>query len=81
MTTIYPNTTRSSTIPTGTIAGSCQESVPDYKTLRSQNFNTINNYYQDLLNNYTKNYTDYTTQKNSSNINDRTYAETTLKPK
>ena len=81
MTTTYPNTTRPSSIPTGTVSSSCQTSIPDYRTLRQQNFTTINNYYNDLLTNYTNNYTDYTTQKNSSNINDRTYAETTLKPK
>ena len=81
MTTTYPNTTRPSSIPTGTVSSSCQTIIPDYRTLRQQNFTTINNYYNDLLTNYTNNYTEYTTQKNSSNINDRTYAETTLKPK
>jgi hypothetical protein len=81
MTTTYPNTTRPSTIPTGTVSSSCQTSIPDYRTLRQENFTTINNYYNDLLTNYTNNYTEYTTQKNSSNVNDRTYAETTLKPK
>jgi hypothetical protein len=78
--TTTAHTARISTIPTGTVASSCQTSFPDYRTLRQQNFSTITEYYNNLLSNYTKNYTDYTTQKNSININDRTYAETTLKP-
>ena len=81
MFTTFPNTTRQSTIPTGTIATSCQTSIPDYKTLRQENFGSINDYYNNLLNTYNKTYTDYTTQKNSPNVNDRAYAETTLKPK
>jgi hypothetical protein len=81
MPTTFPNTTRQSTIPTGTIATSCQTSIPDYKTLRQENFSSINDYYNNLLDTYTKSYTDYTTQKNSPNVNDRAYAETTLKPK
>lgn len=81
MSTTFPNTTRQSTIPTGTIATSCQTSIPDYKTLRQENFGSINDYYNNLLNTYNKTYTDYTTQKNSPNVNDRAYAETTLKPK
>jgi hypothetical protein len=81
MPTTFPNTTRQSTIPTGTIATSCQTSIPDYKTLRQENFGSINDYYNNLLDTYTKSYTDYTTQKNSPNVNDRAYAETTLKPK
>ena len=80
-TTTTTTTAHISTIPTGTVASSCQTSVPDYKTLRQQNFSTITEYYNNLLSNYTKNYTDYTTQKNSTNVNDRTYAETNLKPK
>lgn len=84
MPTTVPNTTKSSIspsiLPTGMITTSCQTSVPDYKTLRQENLDTINTYYNNLLSNYTKSYTEYTTQKNSSNINDRTYAETTLKP-
>ena len=84
MTTTIPNITKSSIspsiLPTGMITTTCQTTVPDYKTLRQENLDTINKYYNNLLSNYTKSYTEYTTQKNSSNINDRTYAELTLKP-
>ena len=59
----------------------CQINIPDYNVLRQQKLNKINKYYNDLLSSYTANYTSYSNQRISANINDRTYAETTLKPK
>jgi len=61
-------------------ASSCNIAIPDYKTLRQTNITKINDYYNTLLASYTKNYTDYSTQSVSQNVNDRTYADTTLKP-
>jgi hypothetical protein len=55
--------------------------IPDYTTLRQKSLNQINTYYQTLLGSYTKNYQDFSTNSASSNINDRKYATTTLKPK
>ena len=63
-----------------TEASSCNIAIPDYKTLRQTNITKINDYYNTLLASYTKNYTDYSTQSVSQNVNDRTYADTTLKP-
>jgi hypothetical protein len=89
MTTTIPMTTKamstySTQAQTGLIQSEkegCQINIPDYNVLRLEKLNKINKYYNDLLSSYTKNYTDYSTQKISANINDRTYAETTLKPK
>jgi hypothetical protein len=69
-------------IPTPTDAGtsSCQVTIPDYNVLRQQNITKINNYYDTLLTSYTTNYSDYATQSASGNINDRTYASTTIMP-
>jgi hypothetical protein len=69
-------------IPTPTDAGtsSCQVTIPDYNVLRQQNITKINNYYDTLLTSYTTNYSDYATQSVSGNINDRTYASTTIMP-
>lgn len=60
---------------------SCDITIPDYTTLRQQNLDKINTYYNSLLSSYTQNYKDYSNQSASSNVNDRTYANTTLKPK
>ena len=60
---------------------SCQVSIPDYSVLRKENIDKINNFYNTLLNSYTQNYSDYTKGNASSNINDRTNANTILKPK
>lgn len=83
-----PNTTMPNTIiPNTTIAqsnnnkGNCNITIPDYTTLRQQNLDKINTYYNSLLSSYTQSYKDYSNQSASSNINDRTYANTTLKPK
>lgn len=86
MSTTIPATTMSgATAPTAassaSSSNSCQVSVADYDVVRQQNISKINTYYNTLLDSYTKNYTDYATQSASSNVNDRTYANTTLKPK
>ena len=88
-----PNTTSGTSGTTGTtqpnitLAGqsnsssSCNIAIPDYTTLRQQNMDKINTYYNSLLSSYTKNYKDYSNQSASTNVNDRTYANATLKPK
>ena len=81
MTTTQPQTTTASVIPTPLPTDSCQISLPDYTVLRTQNFKKINDYYNTLLDSYTKNYTEYATQSASLLANDKAYAETTLKPK
>jgi hypothetical protein len=91
------NNTSSITIPTNTINNSsklfnstqhqftsnssCNISIPDYTTIRKQNLDKINTYYNNLLSSYTQNYRDYSNQVASTNVNDRTYANITLKPK
>lgn len=82
-------TTTTSSIPTGTMpsatinsSASCvNEVIPDFNVLRQQNLEKINNYYNQLLSSYTTNYREYTSQSASSNVNDRLYANTTIKPK
>ena len=86
MTTIPQTTMSRATAPTGLgatpmVSDSCQITVPDYSVLRDQNIKKINDYYNTLLSSYTKNYSDYSKQLTSNNVNDRTYASTTLKPK
>jgi hypothetical protein len=75
--------TISTQTPTPTDAGktSCQVVIPDYSVLRQQNITKINNYYNSLLSSYTKNYSDYSIQSASSNINDKTNANTIIMPK
>lgn len=85
-TTTIPQTipqTTFSNIPTPTIpeSSSCQVTIPDYSVLRQQNIAKINDYYTTLLTSYTKNYTEYSTQSASSNINDKTNATTIIMPK
>ena len=60
---------------------SCQVTVPDYSVLRQSNIDKINNFYDNLLSSYTKNYSDYTKGVSSNDINARTNATTILKPK
>ena len=83
MTTI-PQTTFGATAPTAAPqsdeTSSCQVTIPDYSVLRQQNITKINDYYNTLLSSYTNNYSDYATQSASSNINDRTYATSTIMP-
>jgi len=62
-------------------ASSCQVTIPDYSVLRQSNIDKINVFYNSLLSSYTQNYSDYTKGNASSNINDRTNANTILKPK
>ena len=66
--------------PTQTVAESCGQPL-DYSVVRKNKINKITGYYNTLLSEYTKAYTDYASQSNSVNTNDRTYADTTLKPK
>ena len=54
---------------------------PNYSIVRKQKIDKITNYYNDLLKEYTKLYTEYTLESNSLESDARTYAETTLKPK
>ncbi len=77
-----PSPTRNTSAASASSAsGSCNIGIPDYTVLRQQNLDKINNYYTTLLSSYTQSYRDFTTQSASSNVNDRTYANTTLKPK
>ena len=73
-------TTMSTTMPTQLGNESCNTPL-DYSVVRKNNLDKITEYYNTLLNEYSKTYTDYASQSNSVNTNDRTYAETTLKPK
>lgn len=54
---------------------------PNYTSLRKDNIDKIKIYYNKLLDNYTKAYTEYTTNKNSTIISDREDAEAILKPR
>jgi len=73
--------------PTTGIAGvensnrDCSVNIPDYSVLRQKNLEKINGYYSTLLDTYTSTYADFNTQLSSANVNDRTYANTKLKPK
>jgi len=84
------NATPTNTNPISTIASkptldstknNCQISIPDYTTLRQQNIDKINKYYNDLLASYTTTYSDYTTNSASSKTSDVQYADLKLKPK
>jgi len=76
--TTRPMTTQAMT--TLTSAESCSQPL-DYSVVRKKKIDTITGYYNTLLTEYTTAYTDFATQSNSVNTNDRTYANTTLKPK
>lgn len=65
---------------TNRVADSCNLNLPNYEDVRDKNIKTINDYYDDLLTQYTKNYSDYS-RNSSGNASDRSYAETQLKPK
>ena len=67
-------------MPTPTGSQSCGQPL-DYSVVRKNKIEKITGYYNTLLTEYTKAYTDYASQSNSVNTNDRTYADTTLKPK
>jgi hypothetical protein len=79
-TTLPMPTTMPTTMPTQLGNESCATPL-EYSVVRKNNLNKITEYYNTLLNEYSKTYTDYASQSNSVNTNDRTYAETTLKPK
>ena len=76
MTTIPQITTP---IPSGTGVSSCQITIPDYSVLREQNLSKINTYYKTLLDGYTVNNNNYTSQSTSSNPNLNTNAQQNLK--
>jgi hypothetical protein len=59
----------------------CNISIPDYNVLRQDNLNKINNYYNNLMSSYSKDNENYLSQVESTNINDRTFAITKLRPK
>jgi hypothetical protein len=75
----------SSSTPQNDLSSSSESSrqvtIPDYSVLRKSNIDKINVFYNSLLSSYTQNYSDYTKGNASSNINDRTNANTILKPK
>jgi hypothetical protein len=73
-------TTTAQSVSASNSSNICLEKLPDYVILRKNNMSQINQYYEDLLTNYSTNYTDYV-KNNSGNVSDRSYAETQLKPK
>ena len=82
MTTTQPaGTLAASPIPSGTIQGPSCGPPRDYLIVRKEKLKKITDYYESLLSNYTKLYTDFASQNSSINTNDRTYANTALKPK
>lgn len=85
MTTTTKAAVATSTKPSVTLPpmedDSCTISIPDYNVLRQQNIKKINDYYDNLLSSYSKDYQEYARQLTSANINDRSYASTKLKPK
>ena len=54
---------------------------PSYTSLRKDNIDKIKLYYNKLLDEYTKAYTEYSTNKNSTIVSDREDAEAILKPR
>ncbi len=54
---------------------------PKYTSLRKDNIDKIKLYYNKLLDEYTKAYTEYSTNKNSTIVSDREDAEAILKPR
>jgi hypothetical protein len=73
--------------PTTGIAGvessnrDCSVNIPDYSVLRQKNLEKINGYYSTLLDTYTSTYAYFNTQLSSVSVNDRSNANTKLKPK
>lgn len=80
MTTAAMTTVPITTVPASGTGGSCSIAIPDYTTLRQQNIDKINSYYDQLLNSYTSSYNDYATQSKGSK-NDQVYANKVLLPK
>jgi hypothetical protein len=84
-----PNTTLPSSVPdpgsgTGTSSlpaqAQCQGTILDYKVLRKNNINQINEYYNTLLNDYKDKYSLYAVQSKSPNPQDAINALSILKP-
>jgi len=67
------------TQPTIQQSTNCDISIPDYTVMRQDKIKKINDYYAKLLDSYTTSYANYSKQSTSSNINDKKYAETSLK--
>jgi flagella basal body P-ring formation protein FlgA len=65
--------------PTIQQSTNCDISIPDYTVMREDKIKKINDYYAKLLDSYTTSYANYSKQSTSSNINDKQYAETSLK--
>lgn len=84
MTSTNPNPTNTNTTnsnPVPSLAKCNGGTPPNYSSLRKDNIDKIKTYYNTLLDNYTKAYTEYTTNKNSTIISDREDAEAILKPR
>ena len=82
--TTNPNTTKSNTTNPNTMPSltKCNGGTPpNYSSLRKDNIDKIKTYYNKLLDEYTKAYTEYTTNKNSTIVSDREDAEAILKPR
>ena len=77
--TTNPNTTNSNPVPS--LAKCNGGTPPNYSSLRKDNIDKIKTYYNKLLDEYTKAYTEYTTNKNSTIVADREDAEAILKPR
>ena len=82
--TTSPSITNSQPLPTSLVIPasnnqSCNTPL-DYALIRKNNIAIITNYYNKLIDSYTLSYTDYSKQNVSTNLNDRTYADKTLKP-
>ena len=73
-------TTIQASTPSTTNNQSCN-TIFDYAVVRKNNIANITKHYQDLLDTYTKTYTEYSTNNVSSKDSDRQYARLTLKPK
>lgn len=76
MTTV-PNQTVPSLVPT-----KCNnETHLDYSDVRKKKIDKITKYYKDLFDEYTNIFTEYSTDIQSQDADDRTYANITLRPK
>jgi len=76
------NTTIPFQNPLQVVNKKCNTTIPlNYSIVRKQKIDTITKYYNNLLNEYTKLYTDYTIDSNKPEADARSYADTTLKPK
>ena len=84
-TTTKPNTPTTFTTNPFTTTPSLKKcnggTPPNYSSLRKDNIDKIKLYYNKLLDEYTKAYTEYSTNKNSTIVSDREDAEAILKPR